>query len=203
MATATSRRTPQQQRSRAKVDAILDASERIVTADGLDGLTTTIVAEQAGIAVGTLYQYFDSIDAILDALIARHAESFALQLKEALSGQKFRRKRDAANAALDELIEYYRSHPSFRALWRGAPSATGAGFGDEAGDVLIGLVIEAIESQGMASRADPDFVLEVEVQWSLAQALIRLAFRRDPKGDAAVLNHLRRLFDLDVDPVET
>ena len=201
MATATSRRTPQQQRSKAKVDAILDASENIVVGTGVDGLTTTIVAETAGMAVGTLYQYFDSIDAILDALVARHAEAFALRLKESLSGQQFRRKRDAANAALDALIDYYRGHPSFRALWRGAPNATGVGFGDDAGDVLVGLIIEALESQGMASRTDPDFVLEVEVQWSVAQGLIRLAFRRDPDGDPAVLNHLRRLFDLDVDPL--
>jgi len=200
MPTATSRRTPQQQRSKAKVDAILDASDRIVAEEGVDSLTTTIVAERAGMAVGTLYQYFEGIDAIVDALVERHAETFAGRLKEALSSRQFERKRDAANAALDALIEYYRGHPSFRALWRGAPSATNAGFGD-AGDVLIGLVIDALESQGMASRDDAAFVLEVEVQWSVAQGLIGLAFRRDPDGDPAVLHHLRRLFDLDVEPV--
>lgn len=199
MTGGTSRRTPQQQRSRAKVDAILDASDHIVAVDGVDNVTTTLVAERAGMAVGTLYQYFDGVDAIIDALVARHAETFADQLKLALSSQSFHRKRDAANVALDAIIQYYRDHPSFRALWRGAPSATGAGFGD-AGDVLIGMVIDALEQQGMASRDDPDFVLEVEVQWSIAQGLIGLAFKRDPEGDPAVLAHLRQCFDLDVRP---
>jgi len=200
MATTASRRIPRQQRSRAKVDAVLDAADRIVAVDGVDGLTTTIVAEQAGMAVGTLYQYFGSIEPIIDALVDRHAENFAAELASALSSRRFNRKREAANAALDSLIAYYRAHPSFRALWRGAPSATNAGFG-AAGDVLIDVVIDAIESQGMASRDDPAFVLDVQVQWSIAGGLIALAFRRDPDGDPAVLGHLRRLFELDVEPV--
>jgi AcrR family transcriptional regulator len=197
---ATARRTPQQQRSRAKVDAILDAADRIVARRGVEGLSTTLLASRAGIAVGTLYQYFHSVDDVVAALVSRHAERFADELRAALAGRRFRRKREAANAALDALIEYYRTHPSFRALWRGAPGPTGRGFGD-ASELLVGIVLDELEAQGLASRADDAFVLEAEVQWSVAEGLIRLAFRRDPDGDAAVLAHLRRLFALDVKPV--
>ncbi len=196
----TSRRTPQQQRSRAKVDAILNAADQIVDARGVEALTTTLVAERAGMAVGTLYQYFASIDSIVDALVARHAAAFADELKAALAQGHFTRKRDVANASLDAIISYYRTHPSFRAVWRGAPSATNAGFG-EAGDILIDLIIDTLVSEGLATRDNPDFVLDVEIQWSIAQGLIGLAFRRDPRGDLAVLAHLRRLFELDVETV--
>lgn len=196
---STARRTPQQQRSKAKVDAILGAADQIVESEGVDALTTTRVADMAGMAVGTLYQYFASIESIVDALVTHHAEQFAAELEESLTGQRFTRKRDAANASLDSIISYYRMHPSFRALWRGAPSATNAGFGD-AGEVLIELVTDALVASGLGSRDDPYFVLDVSVQWSIAQGLIGLAFRRSPTGDPTVLAHLRKLFDLTVEP---
>lgn len=192
-----SRRSPQQERSRAKVDAILDAADAIIVDRGLDALTTTLVAERAGVAVGTLYQYFDGVPAIIDALVARHARRFASFLESALAARTFRRKRDAANAALDALIDYYRSEPTFGALWRGSPQLTGAGIA-EASDDLVGIVIGAVTAQGLVTDIDEDFVREAQVQWAVATSLIQVAFARDPDGDAAVLAHLRRLFDLDV-----
>jgi len=198
--TVDARRSPQQDRSRAKVDAILDTADAIIADRGLDALTTTIVAERAGVAVGTLYQYFDGIPAIIDALVARHAERFAEFLEATLATRSFRRKRDAANAALDALIEYYRRDATFGALWRGSPQATGAGIAD-ASDSLVGIVIAALTAQGLVTTIDEAFVREAQVQWAVATALIEVAFARDPGGDPAVLAHLRRLFDLDVRPV--
>jgi len=197
MTTTAKRRTPKQERSKAKVGAILDSADHIVIHEGVDALTTTVVAARAGIAVGSLYQYFDGVDDIVDALAERHAERFAWQLRNVLAGRELRRKRDAANAALDALIEYYRDEPTFRALWRGAPQLTGAGFGD-ASATIIAIVTEALVEQGLADLDDPAFELETQIQWSIAEGLIGLAFDRSPDGDPAVLAHLRRLFDLDV-----
>jgi AcrR family transcriptional regulator len=196
----TRRRTPQQERSKAKVSAILDGADEIVFTNGVEALTTTLVAKQAGIAVGSLYQYFDGVDDIIAALAERHAERFASRLSEKLAGVELNRKSDAANAALDLVITYYRTEPTFRALWRGAPQLHGAGFGD-ASAMIIQLVLDTIIRQGLADADDPVFQLEAQVQWKVAEGLIGLAFERDPDGDPAVLAHLRRLFDLDVLPV--
>ncbi len=196
---AQTRRRPQQQRSIAKFDAMLDAADELVAADGMAALTTTLVADRAGIAVGTVYQYFDGVPAIVDALVARHAERFAAHLRDELAHRQFRRKRDAANATLDALIEYQRSQPAFRSLWRSAPRVIGAGFTDAA-EPLVEIVTRALVDQGLVDPADDAFAREAEVQWAVAAALIPVAFRLDPDGDAAVLAHLRRLFDLDVAP---
>jgi len=53
------------------VSAILDAGIRVLDREGLDAMTTSRVAEVAGVSVGTLYQYFPTKEAILVALIAR------------------------------------------------------------------------------------------------------------------------------------
>lgn len=197
---ASGRRRPQQERSRAKVDAMLDAAEVLVTERGADKLTTTLVAERAGVAVGSVYQYFDSVAALVDALVERHAERFADRLAAELAARRFTRKRDAANATVDALVDFARTDAAFGALWRTAPRATSDGL-DGMAEVLAAIVERTLAEQGLADPDDPDFVREVQVQLAVADALVRLAFRRDPQGDAAVLAHLRRLFDLDVEPV--
>ena len=67
------RREPIQERSQALVDAIVEAGLRILENEGLAQLTTTRIAEVAGVSVGSLYRYFPNKQAIvarvLDALV--------------------------------------------------------------------------------------------------------------------------------------
>jgi AcrR family transcriptional regulator len=68
------RKTASQERSRATVDAILEATARILIKEGFDKASTNRVAEVAGVSVGSLYQYFPGKDALVAALIVRHGE---------------------------------------------------------------------------------------------------------------------------------
>lgn len=63
------RRQPAQARSRATVDAMLEAARLVLAQDGAEGLTTNRVAEVAGVSIGSLYQYFDSRETLLDAVV--------------------------------------------------------------------------------------------------------------------------------------
>jgi AcrR family transcriptional regulator len=196
-ASASERRQPRQSRSRAKVDALLDATDTLLAESGAASVTTTAVSDRAGVAVGTLYQYFSDVDALLAALAERHAARIGARLAQSLRHQELSRKRDAANLALDTLIAYARETPAFRALWQSSGVRRGAGVG-AAAEPLVVLVANALVAQGLARADDEAFRLEVEIQWAVAEGLIRLAFRRDPTGDPIVLAHLRRCWDLDV-----
>jgi AcrR family transcriptional regulator len=77
------RRTPAQARSRATVAAILEAATRIFETRGYAATTTNLIAERAGVSVGSLYEYFPSKDAILVALTERHLEEVRRMLREA------------------------------------------------------------------------------------------------------------------------
>jgi len=59
------RRRPSQRRSAQLVDAILEAAVRVLGRDGARRFTTVRVAEEAGVSVGSLYQYFPSKEALL------------------------------------------------------------------------------------------------------------------------------------------
>lgn len=65
------RRAPQQARSRVTVDAILDATARILREGGVAALNTNAISEVAGVGIGTLYGYFPNKTAILVALARR------------------------------------------------------------------------------------------------------------------------------------
>ncbi|MDQ1631449.1 MAG: hypothetical protein QOC80_1421, partial [Frankiaceae bacterium] len=65
------RRVPQQSRSRARVEQLLDAAAAHVVASGVDSLSTRAIAEGAGVPVASLYQYFADKDDILLALVER------------------------------------------------------------------------------------------------------------------------------------
>jgi AcrR family transcriptional regulator len=65
------RKRPQQQRSEATVDAILEATARILESDGLEALSTNAVAARAGVSVGSLYQYFPGKSALLAEVMRR------------------------------------------------------------------------------------------------------------------------------------
>jgi AcrR family transcriptional regulator len=65
------RRGPKQQRARQKVELILEAAARLLEQGRIETLTTNAIAETAGISIGTLYQYFNDKDAILNALADR------------------------------------------------------------------------------------------------------------------------------------
>lgn len=57
-----------------KQDAILDAALRLFVERGFHGTAVPEVAQEAGVAAGTIYHYFDSKTALVNALYRREKE---------------------------------------------------------------------------------------------------------------------------------
>ncbi|MDN4989043.1 TetR/AcrR family transcriptional regulator [Bradyrhizobium sp. WYCCWR 13022] len=68
------RKNASQERSRATVDALIEATARILVREGFEKTSTNRIAEVAGVSVGSLYQYFPSKEALVAAVIDRHHE---------------------------------------------------------------------------------------------------------------------------------
>jgi AcrR family transcriptional regulator len=62
-------RAPKQDRARVTVEAILESAVQILESDGIAGFKVAALAERSGYSVGTLYQYFENIDAVMLALV--------------------------------------------------------------------------------------------------------------------------------------
>lgn len=93
------RKKPVQDRSKAMVQALLDATARILVQDGYDTLSTNKVAHAAGVSVGSLYQYYPSKEALVRAVLERWGTETTAQMVQ-LRGALVDASLDVAVAAM-------------------------------------------------------------------------------------------------------
>lgn len=79
------RKHASQERSRATVDALIEATARILVGEGFDKASTNRIAEKAGVSVGSLYQYYPSKEALVAAVIDRHSQELMRVVRGALA----------------------------------------------------------------------------------------------------------------------
>jgi AcrR family transcriptional regulator len=93
------------------VEALLQATARVLTRDGYDRTSTNRIAEAAGVSIGSLYQYFPTKEAIVAALVAREVEAqyqlFADKLAEVIDAPV----PAAARALIEAYVASHRLHP--------------------------------------------------------------------------------------------
>ncbi len=62
-------KAPTQERSRHTVSTILEACSRILIHEGFFGVTTDKIAKEAGVSIGSLYQFFGNKESVVSAVI--------------------------------------------------------------------------------------------------------------------------------------
>jgi AcrR family transcriptional regulator len=97
------RKKPLQARSTVTVDAIYEATFQVLLGVGPDSLTTTRVAERAGVSVGTLYQYFPNKQSLLLSVLKRHQDQVASAVELACRGNHGQR----VSAMIESVVEAF------------------------------------------------------------------------------------------------
>ncbi|MBL7714519.1 MAG: TetR/AcrR family transcriptional regulator [Bdellovibrionales bacterium] len=95
------KKNPTQARSVKTVDAILEASIRILRKFGPDGFNTNRIAEIAGVSVGSVYQFFGNKNVILDEVFTRFITESSRQVVETI----FREEGGDLKAVIRRVIE--------------------------------------------------------------------------------------------------
>ena len=186
------RRVPVQGRSVARVNRMLDACAQLVDEVGYDGLTTTLLAERAGVAIGSVYQFFPDKRAIVQALTLRNLEAYLQRLSARLQQDKSSHWWGAVDAAIDEYIAMHRTTPGFRTLHFGDVVDVHLLDDERDNNAVIAARIAALLHERYELTSDrTEFALSIAVE--AADALIKMAFRRAPTGDLAVLDEARAL----------
>lgn len=83
--TMPTRRQRQVKPADVREDEILDATEAALLAHGEDGLKIDDVANRAGIAVGTVYRYFESKRGLVAAARGRYAQRWTEAVEDAIN----------------------------------------------------------------------------------------------------------------------
>jgi AcrR family transcriptional regulator len=186
------RRVPVQGRSVARVNRMLDACAQLVDEVGYEGLTTTLLADRAGVAIGSVYQFFPDKRAIVQALTLRNLEAYLERLISRLQRESATHWWGAVDAAIDEYIAMHRTTPGFRTLHFG--DVVDVHLLDDERDnnaVIAQRIADLLRERYELTGEKTEFALGIAVE--AADALIKMAFRRDPEGDAAVLDEAKAL----------
>lgn len=105
------RKLASQERSRSTVDALLEATARILVKEGYDRASTNRIAEMAGVSIGSLYQYFPSKEALVAAVIDRHAQEISEVTRNAVVKLAARPIEVAAREFVSVAIDAHRVNP--------------------------------------------------------------------------------------------
>jgi AcrR family transcriptional regulator len=97
-------REPKRERGKQRVAALLDASAALFAEKGYDGATMTEIAERAGAAIGSLYQFFPSKEALAEALFDRFAERWAASFARVEELAPGRSARELADLFVDHKL---------------------------------------------------------------------------------------------------
>jgi len=96
-------------------EAMLDAAERCMIANGYENTTMQQIAAEAGCATGTFYIYFKSKQEILKAIVARHAEVVYSRVEKAFWSKD--NPLDRLRAGITEFHVYANEHQGFFRLF--------------------------------------------------------------------------------------
>jgi AcrR family transcriptional regulator len=110
------RKAASQERSRLTVDALLEATTRVLLKEGYDRASTNRIAEVAGVSIGSLYQYFPSKEALVGAVIDRHMQEISQVTRSALVKLAAHPIELAAREFVSVAIEAHRVNPKLHGV---------------------------------------------------------------------------------------
>ena len=123
-------RRPRQERSRLRVETILDVALEMVVEQGAEALAMREVARRADVQISSIYQYFPSKAHIIRELAKRNLQKVRLllqaQVQQLLAEFPGAPPVSAAvNRLVDAYFAHYRDQPDALAVWAGAQSDHG------------------------------------------------------------------------------
>ena len=110
------RKSASQERSHSTVDALLEATARVLVKEGYDRASTNRIAEVAGVSIGSLYQYFPSKEALVAAVIDRHTQEVSQLTRNALVEMAARPLEVAAREFVSVAIDAHRVNPKLHGV---------------------------------------------------------------------------------------
>jgi AcrR family transcriptional regulator len=109
-------RAPQQKRGRDRVAALMAAAVELFVEKGFDATTMTEIAARAGAAIGTLYLFFPTKQAMAQAILAENAEALSTQLETLRDQTQGMSAAGIADQLFARLGSFMAGHPAYTAL---------------------------------------------------------------------------------------
>lgn len=119
-AEAAGRRVPTQERSRKRVERIIDAAARVFAEQGYEAATMEAIAARAETSIGSIYQFFPNKLSVFNALARGYHEKLRAFFDSLLGGPLLELAwSDILDRGIDALWAFHEQDAGFRAVWVG------------------------------------------------------------------------------------
>lgn len=195
MTLPANRRTPLQARSNKTVEEILDAAGSLLGRIPFEEITTSRVAQEAGISVGALYRFYSDRQEIFDAIAIRELNTFRSGIEQAFTTRQFIfSPRKSLGKVLDAYVQFLDSRPHFRELALGNhisertrenQSDPQTGPGGLLGDLLV---------KKCGWKPGKRLQLKIRIAAEAGDRVIAFAYKQEaPEARRAVLQELKEM----------
>src|ERR1700722_11256051 len=182
------RSNPEQKRSRARQQALLDAAEEILGEVGADGLKMREVARRANLPIASVYHYFPSAPALIRTLVERMLDELRAILAQGVvraEGASPGQAERALVTIIDAAGDFMESRPTLPAVWgamRGAPELRALDLADTEGNAqilapAIGLLLSSAPAEDVEALA----LVIIEGVWGALQFGCELPPEKRPR----------------------
>jgi AcrR family transcriptional regulator len=182
------RSDPQQERSRARRRALLDAAEEILGEVGADGLKMREVARRANLPIASVYHYFPSAAALIRTLVERMLDELRAILAQGVARAEGGSPVAAGHglvAIIDAAGDFMESRPTLPAVWgamRGAPELRALDLADTEGNArILAPAIGALLPRASAEDVEALALVIIEGVWSALQLGCELPPEKRPR----------------------
>ncbi len=188
---------PKRERGKQRVAALLDAGAELFAEKGYEATTMTEIASRAGAAIGSLYQFFPSKEALAEALFNRFAERAAAAFARVEERAPGCSPRQLADLFIDYKLRQGTDRDAAIAL-----SSLVAGIVERRkplGDALRGRIASILRAANGALREDEAATAAIIVN-QVMKMIPALAATDDEKA-AALIGEARTLMALYIEEV--
>ena len=183
---------PKRERGKQRVAALIDAGAELFAAKGYEATTMTEIASRAGAAIGSLYQFFPSKEALAEALFNRFAERAAASFARVEELAPGRSPRELADLLIDYKLALGTDRDAAIAL-----SGSVAGIVERRkplGDAVRGRIAKILSAANPALREDETAAAAVIVN-QVMKMIPALAATEDERA-ARLVGEARKLMTL-------
>ncbi|WP_291412417.1 TetR/AcrR family transcriptional regulator [Actinophytocola sp.] len=186
------RKQPVQRRSAKRVEQMLKACAALIDELGYDGVTTTLIAERAGVAVGSLYQFFPDKRAVVQALTKRNLDYFTAEIDRRLDWDHLEHWWHGVDTIIDIYVEMYREIPGFARVRFG--DVIDLRFIDDERDnnTVIADQIAGLVAQKVNVPVE-SLYRTITIASDIGDTILALAFRRKLFGEQDMIDEAKRV----------
>jgi AcrR family transcriptional regulator len=185
------RNAPTQARSRERLRRVLDAADSVLSSDGAEAFTTTRVAAEAGVPIGSIYRFFPDKAAIVEALALRYWSDLEDLVAGTVEADRLEPLAEPGSVVLDVLAAGFRSRPGFLALWYGGLRTERVRDATRPTREAIARSIEQLLANHWPEAPPNARARAAEMVVLAGDGLLREAFRRDLRGHEGLLNEAK------------